>query len=207
MPARAPVRSAWLALAAFAGVAFLTLALVVAERGSVGFDEPVGALVKGLPIPEALWLALTWLGGALLVVIGIGLVLAVLAGHRIRDAAIFGVALVGASVWTTVVKVTVARARPPDALIAAAGFSFPSGHTLNSTVTYGLAAMLVWRSGLTRPLRVAVTIALGVLVVGIGVSRIALGVHYPSDVAGGWLAGLAIVAAVAGATGAPSEGT
>jgi undecaprenyl-diphosphatase len=50
-----------------------------------------------------------------------------------------------------------------------------------------------------------VALALGVLVFLIGLSRIALGVHYPSDVVGGWLGGLAIVAVVAAATREPDD--
>jgi undecaprenyl-diphosphatase len=50
-----------------------------------------------------------------------------------------------------------------------------------------------------------VALALGVLVFLIGLSRIALGVHYPSDVVGGWLGGLAIVAVVAVATREPDD--
>ncbi len=58
----------------------------------------------------------------------------------------------------------------------------------------------MWRSDLPVWVRRVVAIALGVLVVLVGLSRIALGVHYPSDVVGGWLAGLAVVAAVAVST-------
>ncbi len=98
------------------------------------------------------------------------------------------------------VKATIARQRPPDALIATAGFSFPSGHTLNSTVSYGLIALLIWRSGWPAWLRRASVVGLVVLIILVGLSRIALGAHYPSDVLGGWLAGVAIVATVAALT-------
>jgi len=106
------------------------------------------------------------------------------------------VVLIGASVFTHVMKDAVARPRPPGPHLApATGFSFPSGHSLNSATTYGLLAVLVWRSRAPRPLRWAAVVAALVLPFGIGLSRIALGVHYPSDVLGGWLAGIAFVAA------------
>ncbi len=76
----------------------------------------------------------------------------------------------------------------------APGYSFPSGHTLNSTVTYGLLALVAWRARLAvlaRRAAVAIAVVLPFL---IGLSRIALGVHYPTDILGGWLAGIAFVA-------------
>ncbi len=179
---------------------FAILALVVSERGAVAFDDPVTAFVIGLPVPIDIWMAITAAGGPIHVAIDIGMVLALVLMRRPWTALVYGLALSAAAAWTYVVKVTIARLRPPDALITAPGFSFPSGHALNSTVTYGLLALLVWRSDLPRWMRVATTIALASLIIVIGISRIALEVHYPSDVIGGWLAGVAIVATVAAIT-------
>lgn len=188
-------RWAWLALACVVG--FALLAVAVNEQGAIPFDDPLTALVKGLPIPTDVWLVLTEAGGRILIPIGIAVVLVLIALRRRRDALIYGIALIGASVWTQVVKVAIARQRPADALVVASGFSFPSGHTLNSTVTYGLIALLVWRSGRPAWLRGASVVGLVVLIILVGLSRIALGAHFPSDVVGGWLAGVAIVATVA----------
>jgi undecaprenyl-diphosphatase len=185
----------WVALLAILG--FAILAMVVDRQGAVAFDAPVTAFVKGLPVPTDVWLALTSLGGAILVPIGVATVVALLWLRRPWTALIYGIVLAGASAWTYVIKVTIERARPPgEPLIAISGFSFPSGHSLNSAVTYGLIALLVWRSDLPAWVRVTTVVALAALVVSIGLSRIALGVHYPSDVLGGWLAGLAVVATV-----------
>ncbi len=197
-PARSAARWAWLAVAAI--VAFAILALVVNRQGAVWFDQPVIAFVKGLPISIDTWTMITAAGGAILVPIGVGLVIALLVLHRRRLAAIYGVTLAAASAWTYLVKITIARERPPGSLVVAPGFSFPSGHSLNSTVTYGLIALLIWRTRWPAWLRIALAIALGALIGLIGLSRIALGAHYPSDVLGGWLAGIAIVATVAAFT-------
>jgi undecaprenyl-diphosphatase len=182
-------------------IAFVILAVVVNEEGAVGFDDPVIAFVKGLPVSIDVWTAITAAGGAILVPLGIAIVATLMALRRVRMAAVYGIALAGAALATQVLKVSIGRLRPPEgAAVPAPGFSFPSGHTLNGTVTYGLIALLVWRSDLPVWLRRAVAIALGVLVFLIGLSRIALGVHYPSDVVGGWLGGLAVVAVVAVST-------
>ena len=77
----------------------------------------------------------------------------------------------------------------------AGGLSFPSGHSLNSAATYGLLAVVAWWTDrLALPVRWLAVVGGVALPFAIGLSRIALGVHYPSDVLGGWSAGLAFVA-------------
>ena len=80
---------------------------------------------------------------------------------------------------------------PP--LVTERGYSFPSGHSALSTVAYGILALLVIHSDLPRSLKRAIVAALVVLILLVGLSRVYLGVHYPSDVLGGWLSGTAIV--------------
>ena len=195
MTARRPLRdpATWVAFAC--GLAFLVLAAIVNGQGYAAFDEPVIAFVQGLPIPSGAWEAITAAGGFVLIPIGIALVAWLVVSRRYRLAVIVAAALLGASFLTEAVKVFVARPRPPgQPVVYAPGYSFPSGHTLNSTVTYGLIAFLAWRSALPVAVRRMVAVALAAHIVGVGLSRIALGVHYPSDVLAGWLAGIAIVA-------------
>jgi len=199
-------RDPWTWIGLIWAIAFVILAIEVNEREAIGFDDPVSAFVKGLPVPTDLWLAITAAGGVILVPIGVAVVVTLLLLGRARTAIVYGVALAGASLWTHVVKVSIGRLRPPEgALVPAPGFSFPSGHALNSMVTYGLIALLIWRTDLPAWVRLVSAIGLATLVALIGLSRIALGVHYPSDVVGGWLAGLAIVAIVAVATREPDS--
>jgi undecaprenyl-diphosphatase len=194
-------------LATACAIAFLVLAAVVSRQGSVGFDEPVTAFVTGLGIPTQAWRALTELGGLILVPIGAGLVAWLLWQRRPVDALVVAVALIGATLFTDAVKDLVARPRPPGPHLApAGGYSFPSGHTLNSTATYGLVALYTWRSDLKLNVRRAACTVLALIPFLVGLSRIALGVHYPSDVLGGWLAGLTVVFLVAAIT-APAAAT
>jgi len=184
---------AWTGLAGAAG--FLLLAWMVVARGGFAFDDPVTRFVRGLPVPVGFWEACTFLGGALLILIGVLFVLAAVVDGRVRLAVIVAVVLVGAALFTDVVKDFVARPRPPgEALAPTVTFSFPSGHTLNSTVTYGLIALVAWRSRLSLGVRRALVGVCVTLPILVGLSRIALGVHYPSDVLGGWLGGIAFVA-------------
>lgn len=98
------------------------------------------------------------------------------------------------------VKFWVSRPRP--SLIApvatASGESFPSGHAMGSTIVYG-ALLVVLASRLPPRWRGAVVAAAAVLVAAIGFSRLALGVHYISDVLAGFALGLAWLAASAAA--------
>ncbi|MEV0594717.1 phosphatase PAP2 family protein [Nonomuraea cavernae] len=97
-------------------------------------------------------------------------------------------------------KVIVARARPhlPDPVALAPGDSFPSGHAVNVTLGVGVIMLLVLPS-LPRWGRY-VAWAVGVFVVlSVGYTRIALGVHWVSDVAAGTVLGVAVVAATAAA--------
>ena len=98
------------------------------------------------------------------------------------------------------IKAAVDRPRPPDPLVSASGSSFPSGHAAHSVLYVWLAVMIVMRlrPGMARGAAVVATgIALTVLV---GLSRVYLGVHYLSDVSGGWAlaaAAFSLCAAVA----------
>lgn len=89
------------------------------------------------------------------------------------------------------VKATVDRDRPAlDPPVATArGYSFPSGHAMSSTVAYG-ALLLVLIPVVPRPARKPAVGGVVVLVAAIGATRLALGVHYLSDVLGGFALGL-----------------
>jgi undecaprenyl-diphosphatase len=99
------------------------------------------------------------------------------------------------------VKEAVARPRPllPQAVSSATGWSFPSGHAMTSATVLPLLVVVAWphlRRRRTRALTVGVAAALVFLV---GWTRIGLGVHWPSDILGGWLlAGFTLCAVTAG---------
>lgn len=99
------------------------------------------------------------------------------------------------------IKALVARGRPPDstAVVDAAGYAFPSAHAASGVALYGLLALFVLRR-LEGRIRVAVSVLAVVCVGSLGLTRVYLGAHYPSDVLAGWLVG-ALVAAGAWSLG------
>jgi membrane-associated phospholipid phosphatase len=146
----------------------------------------------------ALWRTTTDLGAPVTWQILAGVSVVVLwRRHRRRDVAVIVVAMGGAAVISTVVKAWTGRPRPVVAhpVFAAHGASYPSGHALTVTVALGLVIELIG-TGLTRARRVVLTVACTLAIVTIGVSRIMLGVQYPSDVLGGWLVGAAWLTSV-----------
>lgn len=92
-------------------------------------------------------------------------------------------------------KAAIDRPRPvwPDPVDSAHYAAFPSGHAMTATVVCGLLLWLLHRHGTSRTLwRTALTVAV-VSVLGVGLTRVWLGVHWPSDVLGGWLLGALLV--------------
>ena len=107
----------------------------------------------------------------------------------------------GGAVVEYVLKATVHRTRPQYAAAYLHGhsYSFPSGHTMGSTICYFLLAHLISTNPrVTGGTRRFVSALAFLLVGGIAFSRLYLGVHYPSDVLGGFMAGLAWLAACEG---------
>ncbi|WP_210586236.1 phosphatase PAP2 family protein [Streptomyces sp. GESEQ-35] len=93
-------------------------------------------------------------------------------------------------------KAAVGRTRPvwPDPVDSAHYAAFPSGHAMTATVVCGLLLWLLHRYGPGRTLwRTAVAVAV-ISVAGVGLTRVWLGVHWASDVVGGWLLGATLVA-------------
>lgn len=106
-------------------------------------------------------------------------------------------AFVGGAILDELLKLTVRRDRPVygTAFLHGHSYSFPSGHSMGALIGYG---MLVWLIGqlwhLSRRARVTVYTLAALLILAVGLSRMILGVHYPSDVLGGYAAGAAWMA-------------
>lgn len=86
------------------------------------------------------------------------------------------------------IKIILRRDRPVDiSLVNAVGFSYPSGHSMVSMAYFGFIAYLVYKYIDNTIVKVILIITLFISIIAIGFSRIYLGVHYFSDVLGGFL--------------------
>ncbi|MGQ0776978.1 MAG: phosphatase PAP2 family protein [Pseudonocardiales bacterium] len=110
--------------------------------------------------------------------------------HTWAPMAFLAVTWGGATLTSTVIKLVVARSRPPsEALVHALGYAFPSGHSTAATAGWlAVAVVLAW---FTRSVTVGVNLLATAIVIAllVGVSRVYLGVHAPTDVLAGWALG------------------
>ena len=99
----------------------------------------------------------------------------------------------GGKLLNTVLKLAYNRPRPSivEAVTDVYSASFPSGHAMSSMVVFSCVAYLVGRLEPKRSVKYTLWIFAAVLIIAVGISRMYLGVHYPSDVIAGYAAGLA----------------
>jgi undecaprenyl-diphosphatase len=131
----------------------------------------------------------------------VSVVAALLLARHQRASAIFVVVTAGAGALLNLgLKLIFARARPDlaSAIAEARWYSFPSGHAMSSFITFGALAYLVLRQPWPWVARSAGLSVAMTMVVLVGLSRVYLGVHWASDIAGGWSAGTVwLISAVA----------
>jgi membrane-associated phospholipid phosphatase len=183
-------------------VPFSLLALLVArawsplQHADLSIESSVHRAALATPWLVDLARGFTFLGNtATRLALGGLVVLVLLVRKAWRLGLFLGATALAGGGLDTLVKTIVDRTRPvlPDPVATAGGASFPSGHAMGAMVLYG-ALLLVVLSLLPRRARGWAWGVAAVVVVGVGCSRVVLGVHYPSDVVGGWVLGLAWLA-------------
>jgi undecaprenyl-diphosphatase len=114
------------------------------------------------------------------------------------DAVLVTAAALGGVALDEVMKLHFKRLRPdvPWAFVHEHSFSFPSGHSVMAMVIYGIIVYKTQDKLRSKWAKAALMLGALLMVIGIGVSRVYLGVHYPSDVAGGYFVGAVWLAAV-----------
>ncbi|MGE5567412.1 MAG: phosphatase PAP2 family protein [Rhodospirillales bacterium] len=192
-----------LSAAVFALFVFAWVADEMLEGNTRAFDQHVRLALNqhASPALTAAMRVFTFLGSPVAVAAIAAAALALFYYWRWRRALLlFVITLAGAAVLNAALKLAFHRPRPPDTFFhtaTPASYSFPSGHAMLSVCLFGTLAALISARLRSRAGRVAVWLAAIALVLAIGLSRIYLGVHYPSDVIGGYAAAVVWVAAVA----------
>ena len=109
--------------------------------------------------------------------------------RRMRESVFVLFAVVGSALLSVAAKPLFARARPSlwESIAPESSYSFPSGHAMGSMTLACVLVLLCWQTRARWP----VVVAMAAFVVLVGLSRLALGVHYPSDILAGWAAAIA----------------
>jgi undecaprenyl-diphosphatase len=177
-----------LVIAACAALIFVGLAFVVVSGQTVAFDSSVRQAVHTFATPALtrVMLVFTFIGTTgFMAVVGALFVWWLIKARRFRDA-IWLIALqISAHLVLQILQFAFHRPRPDPffGLAKPTSYSFPSGHALLSTVFYLSLAILMTRNLMIRT-------AAAVLALLIGLSRVYLGVHYPTDVLAGFAGGV-----------------
>ena len=176
-------------------LAGLWLAMMVGGAGAADRAILAALYVGGAPVLRDFLASLTLLGNWPAVV-GLSLIAAIwllLGGHRRQALLLLGITLLGRGL-VEAMKVGVNRTRPEaaDHLVPVFSLSFPSAHAANSMILWLTFALLLPKRE-WRPAAIAAALTISIAV---GLSRPMLGVHWPSDVVGGWAFGAAWVLAM-----------
>jgi undecaprenyl-diphosphatase len=181
-------------------LAFFELADEVREPGTIALDNRILLALRdapGNPVGpawmERFWIEITTLGSATV----LSLVSLIAAGcllilRRLRMVLTLVAGVLGGWAFSAFLKQAIARPRPDvvEHLTAVSSLSFPSGHSMMSAVIYPALGAILARATPNPVLKLYVIgVALAVTAV-IGLSRIYLGVHYPTDVLAGWCVGM-----------------
>jgi undecaprenyl-diphosphatase len=193
-----------IALLAVIGTAwlFVLLADEVVEGDTQPFDDWVISILRDPANPRlprgSGWLHevgrdITAIGGATVVTMVVGSAAVYLFLRRKSHAAwLMLFAVTSGVIASTVLKNLIGRERPPvgSDLTTVITYSFPSGHSMLSAVAYLALGTMLARTESQRSVRIFFMTGAVLITLLVGISRVYLGVHYPSDVLGGWTAGL-----------------
>ena len=174
-------------------ICFAFISLLISDQKITHFDRAIINLIQGT---ESFTLTrimkfFTFVGSTR-VVIGLSVLLLFflykILHHRL-ELILFIFVVCGSAILNGILKQFFHRMRPDfHRLIDIGGYSFPSGHAMNAFTVYGIAAFFLWRHIPSPWGRGLLLFFSSVMILTIGISRIYLGVHYPSDIIGGYFA-------------------
>ena len=172
---------------------FAELADEVHELEQFVFDDPILLRAHAFAGPglDGFFVVVSRIGYQGVVAIDVLLVLALLAIRRWREATFAAVAFLGSALLNLGAKQFFQRHRPTlwESISPEDSFSFPSGHAMGSMTLAATAVLLAWPTRWRWPMLVL----MAVFTLLVGYSRVHLGVHFPSDILAGWMAGAAWV--------------
>ena len=178
-----------------AGMIFVSMAEDLVNQETLSTIDPIFGswLVTHTTLPgDHVFAAITFLGNALIISAGTGLIGFWLARQRNwKKLILLFSSVAGGALLNLVLKNIFQRSRPtiPGAYMVETGFSFPSGHSMVSLIFYGVIAYLALSYIKSKKWKVFITVITLMICALIGFSRLYLGVHFLTDVLAGWAAG------------------
>ena len=174
-------------------ILFLIITVLVVTNNINWFDDTIyNALIslRNKPL-DVFFKTITHLGDTLVILI---MVVVTLIFLNKKDRVILGSTTILTVTFNQAIKHILRRPRPEHLrLIKQGGFSYPSGHSMIAICVYGIMIYLINKKVKNKKLKMTLSVILTLLILSIGISRIYVGVHYPSDVLGGFLLAGAIL--------------
>lgn len=178
---------------------FLFISDAVLDHQTIYLDNMISQYINTFRQP---WLtrvmfSISLLGEQILIIQAIFVVILLTTRRHKKETLVFSILLVIGLVVTNLLKVSFKIPRPEEfALIKMNSYSFPSGHSLNSFLFYGTLSYYTYHLTRNKIISFFVSLISLCLVFLIGISRVYLGVHRPSDVVAGYIAGFWLLATV-----------
>ena len=150
----------------------------------IGYKLVSTFLISDFATPIAKFI--TNFGGAIFLIIATIILFILIKNKKIGFSIISNLVIV--TILNQLLKNILQRPRPNEfRIVEETGYSFPSGHSMASMAFYGYLIYLIYKYVKNKYLKWTLIVLLGILICTIGISRIYLGVHYTSDVLGGFL--------------------
>lgn len=168
---------------------FIIMALIAMIDKGLVVDEAIYNFIIGLRCDflDIYFKFITHFGDTIFIV---GVVAGFLLFYRKRNGLFLAVSAVDSALLTLIFKHIFLRPRPEHLrLVEQGGYSFPSGHAMISVCVYGYLLYLVLQIK-NKILKYILIVLLSILIISIGISRIYVGVHYPTDVVAGYSLGI-----------------
>ena len=169
------------------GFLFLLVLILVVLGKTTNFDQEVYDIIISIRSSffDTYFTGITRFGNTVMVVLIVSMFIL---ATRNKYGIFLAISAVESLLLNTIVKLIIQRPRPQGLrLISQGGYSFPSGHAMMSICVYGYLFYLAITKIKNKVLKYCVSTLLFLVILSIGISRIYVGVHYASDVIGGYL--------------------
>lgn len=180
-------------------VLFVLLTTLMVTGNLQWFDDPIREWVYSIrnPALTEVLKVITYMGNWQTITL-LCIVLLLFRKTRLRYGVPVSAGAIFVTIFNRIIKLIFKRPRPEESLhlIEEGGYSFTSGHSITSMVVFGLLIYLVRKYVKNRKAANILTAALAVPWIFIGLSRIYMGVHFPSDVLAGWALGAAVLVGI-----------